>query len=133
MQILIPISPGELIDRLTILEVKADRLTDPIKLRAVNGEYSRLHAVFVDLDLTEAGSRISPLALSHVREKLRKVNLELWDALEFLRKLGSSLDHYAMVMALNDDRARLKQQIDRMFACIGEQKSFLDNAPQDQI
>ena len=44
--LLVPISPGELIDKITILRIKAERMTDPVKVRNVRHELELLEATW---------------------------------------------------------------------------------------
>jgi hypothetical protein len=126
MKILIEVSPGELVDRLTILEIKSTKLMkEPAKAYVCSIEFSRLHDLYMKL-----GEEITqPLALIYLREKLFKINLEIWMKREDFRE---TTDPYRLltilqtVQKLNDDRALRKQQVDRLFGAIGEQKSFLE-------
>jgi hypothetical protein len=118
-KILIPVSPGELIDRLTILEVKIAKLQAPDKCRLATIEFTKLHNVCADT-----------LPRSHelelLRAQLHNVNLVIWDTLERVRAFPQvPASDAKAVMDLNDRRAALKRDIDKLFGTVGEQKSFL--------
>jgi hypothetical protein len=60
---LIPVSAGELVDKITILEIKSERMTDPQKLRNVRLELETLRRAWEE----------SPLAKAKVSSQLRKL------------------------------------------------------------
>ena len=71
MSLLVHTSPGEFLDKLTILEIKSERMTDPAKLANVQRE----------LDLLRTTWSASPLAARDTRmlvSQLKQVNEELW-------------------------------------------------------
>ena len=77
-EIKVPISPGELIDKITILEIKSARMTDAAKLANVRTE----------LALLEATWRESPYAGSDIASEwasLRDINQKLWDIEDDIR------------------------------------------------
>jgi hypothetical protein len=69
--ILIEVSPGELIDKLTILEIKLDRMRDAQKLRNVETEHATLRSAYE--------THVPALeTLGSLVDELREVNLRLW-------------------------------------------------------
>lgn len=124
MRLRLDVSPGELIDRITILELKSERLP----------EVHRVHAL---ADLARA-RRIGERALActprlqELTQRLRSVNRQLWDAEEALRdcelkqEFGDGFVELARTVYLaNDRRAALKSKIDALFdAGIREFKSY---------
>ncbi|HEY7377252.1 MAG TPA: DUF6165 family protein [Steroidobacteraceae bacterium] len=125
--ILVPISPGELLDKITILRIKLQRMRDAAKLANVRHELALLDAtwgesVHVTVDLGE-----------EVRA-LEAVNARLWDIEDDIR------DHEARhafdagfielaraVYINNDERAAIKKRINtRLGSKIVEEKSYKD-------
>src|SRR5436190_1806167 len=81
--ILIEISPGELTDRISILEIKSERISDPQKLEHVRRELAAL------LKVRDRDMSLSAAADEMARE-LRQVNEALWETEEQLRRLESA-------------------------------------------
>jgi tetratricopeptide (TPR) repeat protein len=123
--IAIPGAPGELIDKITILEIKARRIADAAKLRNVLHELSLLEEL-------AARKLTLPREIGALREELAAVNTRLWDIENELRACEAAGDFGARFVALaravyanNDQRAALKKRINR--ACgsaIVEEKSY---------
>jgi hypothetical protein len=100
---LVEISKGELIDKITILEIKNEKIVDPEKLKNVRHE----------LDTIRKLEFPTP-----IKEKLMEVNRRLWDVeddLRLLEKEGKFDDEFIekarSVYKLNDERSRLKKTI----------------------
>jgi histidyl-tRNA synthetase len=100
---LVQISKGELIDKITILEIKDDKITDPEKLKNVRHELETIRKLEFP---------------TPVKEKLIDVNRKLWDVeddLRLLEKKGKFDDEFVQkarsVYKLNDERSRLKKII----------------------
>ena len=55
----VPVSPGELIDKLTILEIKSERMTDPVKLTHVRAELALLERTFAESASLKLSSTLS--------------------------------------------------------------------------
>jgi len=109
--VLAPVSIGELIDKVTILEIKAQKIADADKRAAVMKELNFLNAV--DLGAAARGSEV--LAL---KEGLRQVNETLWTVEDDLRACEHASDFGPRFIELarsvyrtNDRRAELKRQI----------------------
>src|SRR5438876_2188293 len=83
--LLVPVSRGELIDKLTILEIKSERMTDPEKLTHVRAESALLEKAFAESVTEEA--RILTL-----RAELKAVNEKLWEVEDEIRRCEKSLD-----------------------------------------
>jgi hypothetical protein len=108
--ILVPISAGELMDKITILEIKSERIKNPRQLENVLHELGALRAV--DLG---AGDRA---AVERLGAELKQVNAKLWDVEDAIREceargdFGPAFVELARaVYRLNDERARLKKDI----------------------
>ena len=123
--ILAPVSIGELIDKITILEIKSERITDPGKLRNVTTELTGLRAI-----TTKAGLD-TPDMEPYVRE-LKSLNTTLWEIEDAIRELEANKDFGARFVALarsvyqtNDTRAAVKHRINQAFgSAIVEEKSY---------
>jgi hypothetical protein len=107
----IQISWGELIDKITILEIKADRLNSQVASRNVRHELTILNSVARKV----LGQRKDVLAL---KQQLKAVNDALWDIEDKIRakEAAKSFDHEFIelarsVYANNDKRGHLKRQI----------------------
>ncbi len=119
------ISPGELIDKITILEIKADRISDPEKLEAVGYELEKLTAV-----RDEALPNL--VELGRLTIDLKAVNGRLWDIENEIRgyerrvTFGDAFIELARaVYRTNDQRAAIKGRINRLLgARIREEKSY---------
>jgi hypothetical protein len=81
--ILAPVSIGELIDKITILEIKSERIADPDKLRNVTTELTSLSAI-----TTKAGLD-TPEMEPYVRE-LKSLNTTLWEIEDEIRELEAN-------------------------------------------
>jgi hypothetical protein len=122
---LIRVSPGELIDKITILEIKSQRITDPDKLAHVHLELATLQDSCAQLGCPSE-------ALHRLSAELRAVNEKLWDAEDAIRlceqrqDFGSGFVELARsVYRLNDERAALKRMINGLFgAAFAEQKEY---------
>lgn len=108
-KIFIPISIGELFDKITILQIKQKEIKDPKKLVNVNNELKLL----VDISKEINFSLIQPLI-----EELKIVNMSLWNIEESKREYEVKqlfdekfIDLSRSVYILNDKRASLKKQI----------------------
>lgn len=127
MLIMLPCSLGELIDKLTILEIKRLKLKEPSALTHVEFEWQQLNAIWQ----ANQPKRENQVWLEDVRTQLQQVNLQLWDledsvrALERAQDFGPSFVHCARaIYRSNDLRARLKWSINtRLGSKIVEIKS----------
>jgi hypothetical protein len=123
--ILVPISPGELLDKITILRIKAARMRDATKVANVKHELALLEktwrdsgAAAVDLDTGEAD-------LTRVNEKLWVIEDEIRDE-ERARRFGDKFIELARaVYVTNDERAAIKKRINTLLgSTIVEEKSY---------
>jgi hypothetical protein len=113
MMFMTPCSAGDLLDRITILQIKSHRIEDPAKLRHVLRELESLEETAADL-LND------PMLWSSTRE-LYGVNLKLWDIEEqvrlFIRASMLGEDYVAVatkVPQFNDRRATIKRRINEL-------------------
>jgi len=125
MELLIPVSPGELLDKLTILEIKLERIDDEAKLANVRREHELLSGVW-------AKAAVDDEAIVSLRDQLRKVNEALWEIEDDIRdeerdrRFGDRFIELARsVYVRNDERAALKKQVnERLGSVIVEEKSY---------
>lgn len=121
----VPISWGELVDKITILEIKAQRLTSEAALANVGRELSQLAAIEA-----EALARVP--ALAQAKARLRAVNEGLWEIEDDIRdeerarRFGDRFIELARaVYRQNDDRAALKREINDLLGSeLVEEKSY---------
>ena len=125
MKLVAEISAGELIDKITILEIKLDRIGDEAKRANIAREYAALVGVLRrDVHETED--------LVRLRGELKAVNAKLWtveDEIRAQEKAGTfGADFIALARAVyrtNDSRAALKHEINmRTQSDLVEEKSY---------
>ena len=111
--LLVPVAAGELIDKITILRLKAERLQQAEALANVSRELKALEAV-----LNGAGPALGVDAVLSLTAALQAINTQLWDVEDALRLLEAEqrFDQKFIRLArsvyqLNDQRAALKRQI----------------------
>jgi len=122
-----PVSYGELIDKITILEIKSRRITDEAKLANVRNELDMLNA-------TWANDAASQTDIVDERERLHAVNELLWDIEDAIRmkERAQAFDQEFIELARavyfhNDDRAAFKREINlKLGSELVEEKSYQD-------
>lgn len=123
--ILVPVSPGELIDKLTILRLKVARITQPDRLANVRHELDRLDRV------AKAALPDDP-GLSALEAELAEINADLWAIEDDIRRCEARGDFGPAFVALargvymrNDRRAEVKRAINlRLGSAIVEEKAY---------
>ena len=126
-QISVPVSYGELIDKITILEIKSERIGDSAKLANVRIELDLLNETW----RADAASRID---IATERSQLRGVNEALWDIEDRIRlkeKARAFDDEFVelarSVYIRNDERAAIKRVINqKLGSTLVEEKSYQD-------
>ena len=124
-KILSEISAGELMDKITILEIKKVKITDPEKQVIINKELNSLHSTY-QTSLTPSPE------LQEQITKLKNINLTLWDIEEGKRECERQKDFGESFIKLarsvyieNDNRAKIKAEINRLTkSTISEVKSY---------
>jgi hypothetical protein len=124
-ELLVPISPGELIDKITILEIKSQRMTDAAKLHNVRTELSLLSD-------TWKASPFSATDISAEWAALRDVNAKLWDIEDDIRDKerdgrfdAGFIELARAVYVTNDERAAIKKRINtKLGSALVEEKSY---------
>jgi hypothetical protein len=125
MALLVPVSEGELLDKLSILLIKKDRITNPEKLVNIEREFEMLDKVLKEKCPTSA-------ELDTLRGELREVNEALWDIEDELRlcekgkEFGPRFIELARsVYQTNDRRSQIKYQINALLGSeLVEEKSY---------
>jgi hypothetical protein len=126
MNISIPVSIGELVDKLTILEIKSSKITDDEKLKNVRYEYMSLKNTYDSLSLDPD--------IVDFYDELYEVNLKIWDLENEIRKIGLELYYttdYIKVAKIakqiyisNDLRSTIKKNVNLKYNSeIVEEKS----------
>lgn len=123
--ILVEISPGELIDRLTILRIKRARVTDRQKLRNVITELRALEE-------THRAVTGESVELEALTSQLAEVNESLWEAEDAVRECerretfdGRFVAHARSIYRLNDRRSALKRRINQLLGSrLVEEKEY---------
>lgn len=125
MELLIPVSPGELLDKLSILDIKLERIGDADKLVNVRREHELLSRVW---DSSELASE----EIDALRGQLLEVNKALWDIEDDIREQERLKDFGERFVELarsvyfrNDERAAIKKRINQALGSqIFEEKSY---------
>jgi hypothetical protein len=121
----IDISTGELVDKLTILSIKLEKISNPEKLANVRKEYDILMKPMNDAGIfTDSDEFI----------RLRDINLKLWDIEDKIRvkEVENAFDDEFIALArsvyfTNDDRADVKKEINLKFSSdLVEEKEYVD-------
>jgi hypothetical protein len=123
--VLVPISPGELLDKITILRIKSARMSDATKLANVRLELQLLEKTWRD-----SGCAAHDIAQDEAA--LQKVNEQLWDIEDQIRdkERAQAFDPEFIRLARavyisNDERAAIKKRINTALGSrIVEEKSY---------
>ena len=113
-KIIIEVSIGELLDKISILEIKQDKIKDPEKLKFINNEYSILK------DQLNKNVK-SDDKLNNLYQSLKEINAKLWAIEDNKRQCEKDKDFGEKfiklsrdVHFLNDDRAKIKLEINNL-------------------
>lgn len=126
-ELLAPVSYGELLDKIAILQIKSERMSDPSKLANVRNELSALERIWM----------AHPAAvqdIAELRARLKAVNERLWvieDDIRIKEKAQAFDDEFIRlarsVYVQNDERARIKKDINlALGSAYVEEKSYQD-------
>ena len=123
--ITVEISPGELLDKISILEIKSERIGEPAKLANIRHELALLRGTVPDRLATDA-------AITKLMRELKTINETLWDIEDEIRdcearkEFGETFVQLARSVYLtNDRRAELKREINTLCgSAIVEEKSY---------
>ena len=121
----VEISPGELVDKITILAIKRARISDAAKLRNVEHEYQLLNAILPPVFQNNAALRALQAALQQVNEVIWQVEDDIRDH-EREQNFGPGFVALARAVYVNNDhRAALKREINELMGSgIVEEKSY---------
>ena len=110
-KIIVEVSVGELLDKISILEIKQEKIKDPEKLKYINNEHSILK------DQLETNVK-SDDKLNNLYQSLKEINAKLWVIEDDKRQCEKDKDFGEKfiklsrdVHFLNDDRAKIKLEI----------------------
>ena len=125
--LIMPVSSAELIDKITILEIKRQFIKDSTKLKNVDLEYKLLLDVLIN---NVSGSE----ELELLRSQLKEVNMKLWDIEDKIRDLEKNkvfdkkfIELARLVYFTNDKRSEIKKDINKLLNSeIVEEKSYSD-------
>ena len=123
--ILVPISPGELLDKITILRIKAARMSDPMKVANVRHELGLLEQTWKDSGAAEVNIGNEEANLTLVNEKLWVIEDDIREE-ERAKRFGEKFIELARaVYFTNDERAAIKKRINTLLgSTIVEEKSY---------
>ena len=123
--VMIPTSFGELVDKITILEIKSERFLENEKLNNVRYELDFLNKILGKRD-------DMPSALFALKDELRHINETLWDIEDRIRRCEQHKDFGAAFVELarsvyitNDRRTDIKRRINELSgSAIREEKAY---------
>jgi len=121
----VEISPGELIDKITILEIKLERISDTGKLKNVRIEFDTL------IRSRDQAIASSP-SLDELSGELKRINETLWDIEDDIRDCERAKDFSGRFVELaravyvtNDKRSEVKRRINELLgSSLVEEKSY---------
>ena len=121
----IPVSVGELADKITILEIKKDKISNKLDLKEINKELKLLKQIWKK-------NKLLSLKVKFEFKKLKKINLRLWSIEDKKRKHERDkifdkkfINLARNVYILNDKRAFIKKNINKLTGSdINEVKSY---------
>ncbi|MGY9044371.1 MAG: DUF6165 family protein [Rhodobacterales bacterium] len=121
----IPISWGELFDKITILQIKLENITSKNALENVEQELKKLQSILTQYCL-------KTMETTQLEGELRQINQQLWDIEDQIRdkERNNSFDDEFIQLArsvyiTNDERSRIKRKINDMFGSeLVEEKSY---------
>lgn len=127
MEVNIPVSLGELLDKISILEIKNKKITNESKLVNIKKELSGLKNVLKELDINMSEA-------NDLFEDIYKINLSLWEIEDSIRLLEKNEDFgkdfvklARSVYITNDKRFEVKNKINQLFKSqYIEEKSYED-------
>ena len=126
-KILSEISPGELLDKISILEIKLVKIKDKKNLEEINKEYESLVK-------TKKTHIILTKELENLVNKIKEINLKLWNIEDKIRICEKNKDFGNVFIELarsvylnNDTRAKIKSEINKILGSnIKEIKQYVD-------
>lgn len=132
LALLAPVSPGELLDKLSILDIKLARITDPGQLANVEHEHRALTERWQAFLTAEHAPEFDYDRLDALQQRLSTINQALWAVEDDLRECerrqafdAQFIDLARSVYRHNDQRAEVKKQINLLLGSdLIEEKSY---------
>lgn len=123
----VPVSPGEVLDKITILEIKSERISDPEKLANVRTELDLLRETWAD-NVSEDDT------VRALHDELKKINEALWEIEDDIRDKERArefderfIELARSVYVTNDRRSEVKKRLNlHLGSQIIEEKSYQD-------
>jgi len=123
----VSVSPGEVLDKITILEIKSERMSDPEKVANVKVELALLQKTWAD-SVVEDG------VINDLHAQLKEINEALWEIEDDIRdkeRAGEFDDRFVelarSVYFTNDRRSKIKKDLNlHLGSEIIEEKSYQD-------
>jgi len=113
-KILVEVSVGELLDKISILEIKKEKITDPESAKFIKNEYLILK------DQLDKNIKYDE-SLDELFNKLKKINMTLWEKEDEKRSYEKNLDFGEKFIKVsrdihffNDDRSKIKLEINKI-------------------
>ena len=127
MKVSVPISLGELLDKISILEIKNKKILNESKILNIKKELNGLNKVLDELNINLSET-------NNLYNKLYKINLTLWEIEDSIRVLEKNKDFEEKFIELaravyktNDQRFEVKNDINKLFNSeYVEEKSYED-------
>tara|TARA_B100000242_G_scaffold285985_1_gene251074 strand:- start:355 stop:744 length:390 start_codon:yes stop_codon:yes gene_type:complete len=122
---LIPISWGELFDKITILQIKIENLQEKNALKNVKTEYDQLYKIYNSNFLEDEKAKLLMVSLTQINKKLWDIEDKIRDK-ERIKKFDEEFIELARnVYFTNDKRSKIKRDINETFgSTIIEEKSY---------
>jgi uncharacterized protein DUF6165 len=126
-EIRVPISPGELLDKITILRIKSTRMSDPNKLSNVRSELQALEETWRSSEHARSGIEADVNALLEVNERLWVIEDDIRDK-ERAQAFDAEFIRLARAVYFeNDERAAIKRRINlKLGSSVVEEKSYAE-------
>ena len=123
----VPVSPGEVLDKITILEIKSERMGDPEKVANVHVELALLQETWKEFIRDDE-------VISDLRTQLKEINEALWEIEDDIREKERAgefdkrfIELARSVYVTNDRRAMVKKKLNlHLGSEIIEEKSYQD-------
>ena len=124
-EILVPVSPGEVLDKITILRIKAERISDAAKLANVKRELELLERNWADSPYGRKDVATDEAALQAVNERLWDIEDRIRDK-ERAKSFDAGFIELARAVYIeNDERAAIKKRVNiALGSTIVEEKSY---------
>ena len=124
-EMLVPVSPGEVMDKITILRIKAARMSDATKLANVKRELEILERTWAESVYGQQDISADTAALQAVNERLWVIEDDIRDEERAKRFESKFIELARSVYIENDERAAIKKKINlKLGSTLVEEKSY---------